>query len=382
MARWDHTLTNPGAETGDTTGWTNEAGGLSVRTSSPAPYAGSYYFFGGANSYTKASQEVDLISDGVAADDIDKGILTFVLGAMCASYKGKDQCQLGIRFKDSGKTEISTTTNTLWAARCPQNWYPRIVYGEIPPNTRYIDVLIIANRTDGINNDAYFDDIYCYTTSNHRRIEKVHIEFCDLSSSNPADGWTEYWNTGDFSTSIGSGVLKVDVSAYTPCAAVCDDVGNVLNGEMSAIFYATDDRSYGEGLCCRVSGTAGGENGYHLYANCSSDQLVLARYINGSKVTLASVTPSCMTLNDDTNHYMRFRFYKDKFYGKIWRVRDNEPSSWDLEYTDGTPYLISGGAGVTNIAYDVWFSYFTYDSIGLLFPIVYQRNHKQHYLMR
>lgn len=57
------TLTNPGAETGDTTGWTTPTYGPLVVTNSlfgAAPYAGSWFFTGGNNIYVSAQQDVSL----------------------------------------------------------------------------------------------------------------------------------------------------------------------------------------------------------------------------------------------------------------------------------------------------------------------------------
>lgn len=41
-------LINPGAETGDGTGWTISLGTLGIRSASPAPHSGTYYFYGGS----------------------------------------------------------------------------------------------------------------------------------------------------------------------------------------------------------------------------------------------------------------------------------------------------------------------------------------------
>ena len=173
-----HTLTNPGAETGDTTGWTNETGSLAVRTGSPDPYSGSYYFYGGANVETIASQEIDLITDGVSATDIDNEILYFNLSAYCASYSESDQGQLIIRYKDNSKVEISTDENTLSSVTPDQTWVKRgINKSPIPANTRYIDVILRCVRIAGTNNDAYFDDIECYTCNDSNTLThfEIHI---------------------------------------------------------------------------------------------------------------------------------------------------------------------------------------------------------------
>lgn len=49
---------NPGAESGNTTGWVVTQGGLGVRQASPAPHSGSYYFFGGTSGFSSAYQQI------------------------------------------------------------------------------------------------------------------------------------------------------------------------------------------------------------------------------------------------------------------------------------------------------------------------------------
>jgi hypothetical protein len=51
-------LINSGAETGTTTGWTNEVGAIRTRSSDPAPAFGSHYFTGGTSSTARAYQDV------------------------------------------------------------------------------------------------------------------------------------------------------------------------------------------------------------------------------------------------------------------------------------------------------------------------------------
>lgn len=64
-------LTNPGAEDG-VTGWTNEVGGLSFKTSDPLPHTGARYFFGGSGiALTRAYQQIGDLVNEVAPDFVD-----------------------------------------------------------------------------------------------------------------------------------------------------------------------------------------------------------------------------------------------------------------------------------------------------------------------
>lgn len=56
------TLTNPGAESGTTAGWTDVAGNLTIRTSDPAPHSGTYYFSGN-DAQNIAYQDVVIAED-------------------------------------------------------------------------------------------------------------------------------------------------------------------------------------------------------------------------------------------------------------------------------------------------------------------------------
>ena len=164
-----HSLTNPGAETGDTTGWTVELGTIAF-TPDIQPFSGTYVFYGatGINEYIM-SQEVDLVSDGVSTTDIDAGILFFNFFAKQACYYydsnyHQDKGQMIIRFNDASKSEISTSENELIATPQGHLWFTRSVIASIPVNTRYIDVVIRGVRTNNDLVQAYFDNMSCYTS--------------------------------------------------------------------------------------------------------------------------------------------------------------------------------------------------------------------------
>lgn len=62
------TLINAAAETGNTAGWANVIGGIGVRSASPSPYAGSYYFTGGTSPLSIAGQNVGFGNTGADAN--------------------------------------------------------------------------------------------------------------------------------------------------------------------------------------------------------------------------------------------------------------------------------------------------------------------------
>lgn len=161
------TLTNPDAETGDTTGWTDEVGGLAVRTStSPPPYQGQHYFFGGPTAQTIASQRFDLLTQtGLTAGDVDAGGLwASVLWAQ-NNWSGNDAGACGLRFLDGSGATLSESFGGIITADLKGNangdgpWYRRSHAVDIPVGAREVDVLYRSDRSAGTNNDAYVDAI-------------------------------------------------------------------------------------------------------------------------------------------------------------------------------------------------------------------------------
>ncbi len=150
-------LVNPGAESG-TTGWTDELGGLGTRSDTPAPYAGTAYFFGGAYAETRASQRVDLVAAGAAVVALDAGTCAATVGWQQASYDGtNDPGACGLRFLDAALAELSTSMGTDTLVSPALTWSARSHSAAIPAGARYVDVLIHAVRAAGTNNDGYFD---------------------------------------------------------------------------------------------------------------------------------------------------------------------------------------------------------------------------------
>lgn len=164
MSKYDLTITNPGAETGDLTGWTSELGAFAASAPYVTPYRGSYTFWAGNVAESIISQEIDLLANGVPAAGIDAGTLIINFSAFQASFNtGGDKGQLQVRFKNSGKTVLSTITNPLKQALPSLHfWEKRNLLGLIPANTRYVDLVLRAVRTEGTSNDGDFDDASAY----------------------------------------------------------------------------------------------------------------------------------------------------------------------------------------------------------------------------
>jgi hypothetical protein len=156
------TLTNPGGETGDTSGWTNETGSLAIRTTNPAPKSGGNYFTGGANVATKARQRVNLLTaTGLTGGQVDAGNIWAVVDWWQTNFSAADldTGTIGLRFLDTSQVQISENIGTKIDVTPDTIWIPRSYGIAIPSGTRYIDIVIDMTRNSGTNLDTYIDDI-------------------------------------------------------------------------------------------------------------------------------------------------------------------------------------------------------------------------------
>lgn len=158
--------TNLDAESG-TSGWTSELGLLETRSANPAPYSGSTYFYGGSNSAeTVARQRIDLLeATSLTSSQIASGGYLVELKWAQANYTDQnDNGGMGFRFLDENQTEILTSYAGMVTVTPGLVWAVRSHVTQVPAETRYVDLLIRAVRTDGTNNDTYIDGVEarCY----------------------------------------------------------------------------------------------------------------------------------------------------------------------------------------------------------------------------
>lgn len=151
------TLTNPGAEAGNASGWTNESGVLAVRSSNPLPHTGSYYFYDAGNAATLSRQRVAL--PAIEAD-IDAGKVWARINWWQASFStGYDVSSCGLRFLSSSNTQLSQSTAAEYTPEPRLTWQYRSFALAAPANARNIDALIKMTRASGTASDGYTDDI-------------------------------------------------------------------------------------------------------------------------------------------------------------------------------------------------------------------------------
>jgi len=162
-------LLNPDAETGNTTGWTDEVGALAAGSNPERRPWGSYYFDGGANALTIASQRVDLeLLTGLSGAELDalsaSGKIWAVLKWQQKGYSaGSDFGGMGLRTVDgSGLEQTLSFSDLVLTFPKYARWQPRAhsILSEF--GTRSLDALMRSDRMNGINNDTYFDQIEMY----------------------------------------------------------------------------------------------------------------------------------------------------------------------------------------------------------------------------
>ncbi len=151
---------NGDAETGDTTGWTNEVGGLGVVAYNNTTTGSSYYFNGGTVANTTASQNIDLIANGLTQEQINTGASIFRLDFRTSSYASDtDNVSVGLRFKNTLGTTIGEVYSETFNDDTDDNWITRYFEQVIPVNTTSVDILLKFVRITGTNSDGRIDFI-------------------------------------------------------------------------------------------------------------------------------------------------------------------------------------------------------------------------------
>ena len=159
--RYDLNLVNPGAEDG-VAGWTVEEGIFEAlgngECDSVAPHSGEHSFsVGGAcenSDSARVSQRVSL--DGLE-DIISQGDSILIGGGYLRNFDGSDHPDLFLRLFD-GDGEMILETEPI--GTLASTWTEVTVQTEIPPNSRFVELVLRGLRNAGQDNDSYFDDLF------------------------------------------------------------------------------------------------------------------------------------------------------------------------------------------------------------------------------
>lgn len=143
-------LTNPGAETGDLTGWTTASGAVGVTTS--GPHTGSYSF-----TSSVSSDFYQLIDVSAHATAIDAGTASCFATAWKLATSSSRNVTVHIYlecFASDGTTQLGTTAASDSTA--PSNWANDFISTALPSGTRYVHLGGACQR--GITGTARWDD--------------------------------------------------------------------------------------------------------------------------------------------------------------------------------------------------------------------------------
>lgn len=169
--RYPVALINGDAETGDVTGWTQETGGMDVR--SPGAGPGNYYFWGGQNALTIGSQEVSLYTGDVTALTLQQSLCSLYIDFHYSGWSGDtDNIAVGVRFKDDVGAQIGSD---LYSSGYQNSgtWTFASWNTLIPPNAVTADILLKFTRVGGTDNNGYIDNIAIYVEAPNPKLEAL-----------------------------------------------------------------------------------------------------------------------------------------------------------------------------------------------------------------
>ena len=251
-------LSNPGAETGDATGWTQlNASGPQSRTSgddSITSHSGSFHFSAAASAIQPYwGQTVTLPSELETL--CDAGRLEAYLSAWRIGFASDtDKGYLLLEFLSSGDVWLGGRLST---GTDPTGWTLETLQCYMPPSTRKIRVAFAGIRDGGTQCSAYIDDISLLIGLSDK---KIFVLYAD-DTPEVAD-WTQ--DTG------GSALLKATASLDTTRVWGMDG----LTGGNNAASSAHKDISIPAGASSAVSAGDAVVHFYSVYGNLNSDDQI------------------------------------------------------------------------------------------------------------
>lgn len=180
------TLTNPGFETGDTTGWDVLSGaGMTILTATPK--TGTYYVAIGQEPQSASGQTHDLPSELLTLADL--GLLEMRLAWGGAGFGGDGDAGMPcLEFYD----DVGGAGNLIGMHSAPRTDYPTIpawanleTEAWVPSGTRSVRIQLRGVRGGGSENSVYFDDI----STRFLQRPNPHIQ-TQFMLGNETTGWT------------------------------------------------------------------------------------------------------------------------------------------------------------------------------------------------
>ncbi len=160
------TLINPGAETGNTNGWTMVGGGFTASAANPVnhtvnPIAGLNAFVASANVDPQMYQDYDISTFATA---IDGGAIRIMLEASAAdTHSTGERPIIFALFLNATGSPISRVMSSLPVPTIGSGqWRQLSVEGRVPRSARTMRIYLWASRLSGTQNNVAFDDVRAF----------------------------------------------------------------------------------------------------------------------------------------------------------------------------------------------------------------------------
>lgn len=173
-------LVNPGAESGDASGWTAASGGVlwsSINTTGaawpPTIFAGSRYFWAGSVPDARMYQDVNV---SAYATTIDAGAVVAEMTCRFSTINNfTDYLSIFVRALNSvGTVLASVSQEGLCAADLATGWILEDLNMLLPSGTRNIRVEVHGTRTTGTDSDVHLDAVGLTLYASSRRITPTY----------------------------------------------------------------------------------------------------------------------------------------------------------------------------------------------------------------
>lgn len=152
-------VVNGGAENGDATGWTVTRGTLDVRTASPDPHSGTYYFWSDSNGSMDANQVIDLVSDGnITAGEPATKRIEAVMTWYGNGASLDDELDLALAALDGGGATLVSTGSDPYPPNVGE-WHVYTKRLVLPAGTEQLRVEINMDFDRSPDLNCYLDDI-------------------------------------------------------------------------------------------------------------------------------------------------------------------------------------------------------------------------------
>lgn len=221
------TVTNPGFETGDLTGWTITAGSWTVATVEPFTgypvQAGTYSLFVNTPGHNNPSMYQDIDLTSIFTDEELDARATFTATAYLRHTTGgdSDTAHIGIQFKDAGGTLIGVERS---ATESTNAWLLNTVTSTVPYGARSVRIRIYGTRAGaGSTVNAGYDSITL-----------------DITEGDPDAPWSGLTSVTGNTTDGTSGLFPDQyigpiVDANTKILVAVSDYASTASGDISDV---------------------------------------------------------------------------------------------------------------------------------------------------